>query len=218
MTTLVLLRPHDDSREARAISATRRREHTPNHAQRALVELLRKARAGDDRAWERLHHRFTPMLRGIARSYRLSPTDVDDVVQTTWLRLVDNIGGLRDPAAVPGWLATTARRESLRLLQVPLREYLTDDPDLGGGPTESADPERELLAAELRTVLKRAVATLPHRHRQLMTLLVAQPTLDYQELSTTLTMPIGSIGPIRARSMARLRRHRELHSLCASDC
>jgi RNA polymerase sigma factor (sigma-70 family) len=219
MTTpiVALLRPKD-SQEASSICSTRGRERTPNHAERALVDLLRKARAGDDRAWERLHDRFTPMLRGVARSYRLSPTDVDDIVQTTWLRLFDNIDRLRDPAAVSGWLATTARRECLRLLQVPLREYPTDDPDLGGGHAESADPESELLAAELKAVLERAVATLPNRHRQLMRLLVAQPTMDYQQLSTTLTMPIGSIGPIRARSLARLRRHRELQCLCASDC
>jgi RNA polymerase sigma factor (sigma-70 family) len=215
-SNVIHLRPKH-IREVRSPSATRRREHIPSDAERVLVEILGRARAGDDRAWERLHDRFTPMLRGIARSYRLAPSDVDDVVQTTWLRLFDHIGRLRDPAAVPGWLATTARRECLRLLQVPLREYPTADPDLGAHD-KSADPERELLAVELRAVLERAFATLPRRHRQLMTLLVAQPTMNYQELSRTLKMPIGSIGPIRARSMARLRCHLELRRLCSSDC
>lgn len=215
-STVAPLRPKH-IREVRSTSSNRRREHVPTDAERALVALLHRARSGDDRAWERLHDRFTPTLRGIARSYRLSPSDVDDVVQTTWLRLFDHIDRLRDPAAVPGWLTTTARRECLRLLQFPVREYLTADPDLGGHD-ESADPASELLAAELRAVLQRAVATLPKRHGQLMTLLVAQPTMDYEQLSRTLTMPIGSIGPIRARSMARLRRHRELRGLCSSDC
>jgi RNA polymerase sigma factor (sigma-70 family) len=153
------------------------------------------------------------MVRGIARSYRLSPADVDDVAQTAWLRLFNHIGRLREPAAVAGWLATTTRRECLHVLQVPMREWPTDDPELGDG-SDLADPERELLDAERRTVLGRALATLPARHRELMTLLATQPALDYQQVSKALAMPIGSIGPTRARSLARLQRHAELRSVC----
>jgi RNA polymerase sigma factor (sigma-70 family) len=217
MTTPVAAQfPTEDLRELRSLPADVRRNQPPADDERAVVELLRRARAGDDRAWECLHDRFNPMLLGVARSYRLSANDVDDVVQTTWLRLLHHVARLREPAAVAGWLATTTRRECLRLLQLPLRESLAADPDMGCH-AEYGDPERELLAAEVRAVLARAVATLPERHRQLMSLLVAQPTMDYQEVSTTLTMPIGSIGPIRARSIARLQRHHELRSLRACD-
>lgn len=185
-------------------------------AERALLELVSAARAGDDRAWERLHARFSPMLRGIARSYRLSSSDVDDAVQMAWVRLVTHIARLREPAAIGAWLATTTRRECLRLLQGPVRERVTDDPDLGDGADWSADPEHELLAAERRAALGRALDTLPERHRQLMALLVAQPAMDYQTLSATLGMPRGSIGPIRARSLARLKCHDELRDLSPS--
>jgi RNA polymerase sigma factor (sigma-70 family) len=184
--------------------------------EREVVELVRAACAGDDRAWERLYDRFSPMLRGIARSYRLSPSDVDDVLQNSWLRLFDHIDRIREPTAVAGWLATTTRRECLRLLQLPMRESPTADPD-SGGTSESANPERELLAAERRVILARALATLPERHRKLMTMLVAQPDTDYEQLSTALAMPVGSIGPIRGRSLDRLRRHPELRSFCHSD-
>jgi RNA polymerase sigma factor (sigma-70 family) len=183
--------------------------------EREVVELVRAARAGDDRAWERLYDRFSPMLRGIARSYRLSPSDVDDVLQNSWLRLFDHIDRIREPTAVAGWLATTTRRECLRLLQLPMRESPTADPDAGA--SDSSDPERELLAAERRVILGRALATLPERHRKLMTMLVAQPDTDYEQLSAALAMPVGSIGPIRGRSLARLRRHPELRSFCYSD-
>lgn len=186
---------------------------TAADADRALVELVRAAGAGDDRAWERLHARLDPTLRSIARSYRLSSSDVDDAVQATWVRLVSHIGRLRDPAAVAGWLATTARRECLRLLQSPVRERLTDDPELGDGADVFADPVHELLAAERRVALAGALGTLPSRHRRLMVLLLAHPSMDYDTVSTTLGMPRGSIGPIRRRSIARLRCHPELQSV-----
>lgn len=182
-------------------------------AERALAELVRAAGAGDGRAWERLHARLDPTLRSIARSYRLSPSDVDDAVQATWVQLVSHIGRLRDPAAVAGWLATTTRRECLRLLQAPVRERLTDDPELGDGADAFADPLHELLAAERRVALAGALGTLPRRHRRLMVLLLAQPTMDYDTVSTTLGMPRGSIGPIRKRSIARLRCHPALQSV-----
>ncbi|HTN24794.1 MAG TPA: sigma-70 family RNA polymerase sigma factor [Solirubrobacteraceae bacterium] len=179
----------------------------------ALGALVQAARGGSDRAWERLHERLDPLVRGIARSYRLSPADVDDVAQTTWLRLLSHVDRLHEPAAVAGWLATTSRRECLRVLQVPLREWPTDDPELGDG-RDIADPESELLESERRVVLERALATLPGRHRRLMTLLATEPAMDYQQLSAALRMPIGSIGPTRARSLTRLRRNPELRSVC----
>ncbi|HEV7807952.1 MAG TPA: sigma-70 family RNA polymerase sigma factor [Solirubrobacteraceae bacterium] len=177
------------------------------------MELVTAAGTGDDRAWECLHARFTPMLRRVAGSYRLSSSDVDDVVQTTWTLLVSHISRLRDPAAVPGWLATTARRECLRVLRRATCERVAYEPQLGDRVDLRADPEGDLLAAERRVVLARALDTLPERHRQLMTLLLAQPAMDYETVSTTLRMPRGSIGPTRARSIARLRCHSELRSV-----
>jgi RNA polymerase sigma factor (sigma-70 family) len=212
----VLERPSFDSSTASPTPSPRLRTTRPSGADAAVVELVRAARAGDDHAWERLVDRFSPMLRGIARSYRLSPSDIEDVLQNTWLRLFNHIDRVREPTAIAGWLATTTRRECLRLLQLPTRECPTADPDLGDSG-DSLDPERELLAAERRMVLGRALATLPERHRKLMTLIVAQPDNDYEQLSAILAMPVGSIGPIRARSLARLRRHPELSGFCGGD-
>lgn len=181
----------------------------PRRATASEVINVRALCAYDEVAWTRLIEHVGPMLRGIGRSYRLSPSDVDDVVQTTWLRLHEHIHGIREPSAIVGWLATTARRESLRLLQAQLRESATETlPDGPGG----VEPEIELLAAERRDVVNRALRTLPERHRRLMTMLVSDPTLDYEELSTVLAMPTGSIGSLRARSLARLQRHPELRS------
>jgi RNA polymerase sigma factor (sigma-70 family) len=205
MSTLTATHSPTRSQPARQLSP----DHRPDAALAALVDA---ARAGDDAAWRCLVTRFERRLRDVVRSYRLSAADVDDVLQTTWLRLFSHIGEIREPAAIGGWLATTARRECLRLLQGPVREQLTDDPDLGE-QREQDGPESELLAAERRAVLNRALATLPERHRELMTLLASDAASDYQHISQTLAMPIGSIGPIRARSIARLLRHPELHGI-----
>jgi RNA polymerase sigma factor (sigma-70 family) len=203
MTTLTASVPSNHVRE----------QPRPQEDATGLSELVCAARTGDDRAWDRLHARFVPLLRGVARSYRLAPSDVDDVVQTTWLRLLHSIDRLREPSAIAGWLATTARRECLRVLQGPMRECPSDDPELGDR-CDFADPESELLAAEQRVALGRALAVLPERHRRLMTLLVSEPAMQYQEVSAALAMPIGSIGPIRARSLVRLARHPELRPFC----
>lgn len=179
--------------------------------QRDLESLVPAIRANDNDAWVELIGRFDGTLRMIARSYRLSAADVDDVLQTVWLRLYQRLDGLRDPNAIGGWLATTTRRASLDVLQRHVREQLTDDPEL----LESTDrdrPDTELLAAERNDVLQRALGTLPAHQRRLMVLLATTPT-DYRDISAKLDMPIGSIGPTRARSLDRLSRHRELREL-----
>lgn len=177
-----------------------------------VAALVNAARAGQPEAWTRLIAHFERRLRGVVRPYRLSACDVDDVLQTTWLHLFTHLDRIREPAAVGGWLMTTARRECLRLLQSPLREQLTDDPELCDDRAEDG-PEAALLAAESRAALKRALDTLPERHRRLMTLLASDAQPDYRQIGETLSMPVGSIGPIRARSLARLHRCPELHGM-----
>ena len=172
--------------------------------------LVHAARRGDQLAWTRLHHEFDSMLRIIARSFRLSRHDVDDVVQNTWIKLHRHIDGIREPSALAGWLVTTVRRESLRLLQSHVREIPTEDP-IAGDELHEDGPEVQLLERERHLVLSRALASLPDRHRRMMTLLAGDA--GYEEIGTTLGMPMGSIGPIRSRCLVRLRRHPELRGL-----
>jgi RNA polymerase sigma factor (sigma-70 family) len=181
-----------------------------------LAPLVRAGAGGDPVALERLVVRFDRMLRSVTRSYRLSRWDADDVIQTTWLQFMQHGRALREPAALSGWLVTTARRQSLQLLQRHVRERLMDDPtcDTAG---DHAEPDRELLAAERRDALHRALAELPDRQRDLMRLLVANPVVSYEEVGRQLAMPVGSIGPTRARSLDRLRRTSKLRALQAAN-
>ena len=180
-----------------------------------LQALVDAARSGDNLAWAQLVTRFDRMLRSIARSYRLSPQDTDDAVQSTWIKLYEHLDAIRDSAAIAGWLATTVRREALRHLQAHVREQLTDT--LEHTTTDHRDtPEHALLQHEQTRILHHALSTLPERQRRLMTLIATDSTTDYQQISSTLDMPIGSIGPIRARSIARLQHHHELRDFAAT--
>jgi RNA polymerase sigma factor (sigma-70 family) len=138
--------------------------------ERQLDVLVRAARAGDPNAWRRLVQRFDGMLRRLAHSYRLTPSDVDDVVQQTWLVLFEAIDQIREPAAIGAWLATTLRRIALRHIQIHVREQLTDDPRLGD-TSDGEHPEARLLALERHVALTSALSSLPERHRDLLRIL-----------------------------------------------
>jgi len=180
-----------------------------------LAALVRAGAAGDPIALTRLVARFDRTLRGVVRHYRLSSWDTDDVIQSAWLQFIQHGRDLREPAAVSGWLVTTARRESLRVLQRHVREDLSDDPTRGERSGDAA-LDHKLIAAERRMVLHRALSELPERQRDLMRLLTTNPDLSYEEVARQLSMPIGSIGPTRGRSLDRLRRSSELQALHAA--
>ncbi len=181
-----------------------------------VVTPVRPGGARENAAWMRLIARHDRTLRTIARSYRIGAADVDDVVQVTWTRLYEHADRIRDPSAVAAWLATTVRREAMRVLQRTVREQ-----PLGAAPAELSDdtnrPETVVLAAEERAILGRAVAGLPGRQRDLLSLLAIRPDGDYAEISRTLEMPVGSIGPIRARAFSRLARNPALRGLQVLD-
>jgi RNA polymerase sigma factor (sigma-70 family) len=171
-----------------------------------LAALVAAAAGGDPQAWAALVRRYDAKLRSVARSFRLSASDVDDVVQTAWIKLFEHIHEIRNPDALPGWLKTTVRRNALATLQRPVSEVLSDDPGLGDG-VDADGPEALLLAAQRRSALLDALRILPERHRALMMTLATEPDIEYAEISEQLSIPRGSIGPIRARALDRLARH-----------
>lgn len=170
------------------------------------AELVRRAAGGDRDAWTELVDAYAGMIFSIARSHRLGDADATDVSQTTWLRLVENIERINDPSRVGAWLATTARRESLRVIGVSARQVPTgEDGDLEPRVRTDEDLDAALLAAERDTRVQAALAQLPPRCATMLLLLTGADAISYQELSERLNMPIGSIGPTRARALQKLR-------------
>ena len=178
-------------------------------------ELVDRAKGGDSEAWDELVERYAPLLWSVCRKHRLSRADADDVAQSVWLRLVDQLDRLRDSAALPGWLATTARRECLRVLYTAhgphAAMYARDVETL---PDERAGlAEQGLLAAERQAALREAFAQLPPNGQQLISLLIADPPLPYADISAKLGIPVGSIGPNRSRYLSKMRRHPAIAAL-----
>ncbi|HEX2698740.1 MAG TPA: sigma-70 family RNA polymerase sigma factor [Acidimicrobiales bacterium] len=171
--------------------------------------LVTAAADGDQAAWDALVKRFSGLVWSIARSHRLSQADAADVSQTAWLRLVENLGRLRDPDRVGAWLATTSRNECLRIIRLSGRMVPTDldaDTDLGAGDAQVAPLDAALLAGERDSELWRAFAGISERCQGLLRLLIADPAPSYEEVGAILDMPVGSIGPTRARCLEHLRR------------
>jgi RNA polymerase sigma factor (sigma-70 family) len=173
----------------------------------ATGALLAQAAAGDERAWNALVAQHTRLLWSVARSYRLDQADAADVVQTTWLRLLEHLSRIEDPTRLVGWLVTTARRECLRVLRRSGRERLIVDEDAALDlPDDDAEPvEAQLITNERNATLWRAFRRLPERCQRLLRIAVAMPQA-YDEVSAALNMPVGSIGPTRARCLVQLRK------------
>jgi RNA polymerase sigma factor (sigma-70 family) len=170
-----------------------------------LSAQVRAAQRGNECAWTQLVMTWSPMLRRVAKGYRLSIHDVDDVVQITWLQAYRKLGTLKAPEALPGWLATIARRGALEKLQRGTREVITEEPP---EPARSHHPSVEdtLIESEREIALHGAIVRLPRHQRLLLSAMLARPCEDYRSIAARLRVPIGSIGPTRARSVARLQR------------
>jgi RNA polymerase sigma factor (sigma-70 family) len=174
----------------------------------SVIALVARVGDGDQEAWDELVERYAPLVWSICVRYRLSRQDIDDVGQSVWLLLIEQIGRLREPAALPGWLATTTRRECLRVLRAGRRyghEGLPPDDQMPPDPSATMI-EQEVIVAERNAALRGAFAELPQPCRELLTLLMSDPAPAYAEISARLGMAIGSIGPTRARCLDRLRR------------
>jgi RNA polymerase sigma factor (sigma-70 family) len=184
-----------------ALSSERQKDH------REPAELVRDASRGDAGAWSALVDRFAPLVWSIARGYRLSDQDAADVSQSTWVRLAEHIDRVREPERVGAWLATTAGRESLAVIKRRQRQFPLEDAALAEAlDNDFSDPPAEstLRAAESSELWK-AFAKLPPRSQLLLRLLFADPQPSYQEIAAVTGMPIGSIGPTRARCLQELR-------------
>ena len=173
-----------------------------------VITLVARASAGDQTAWDGIIERYAPLVWKIGLRYRLSPEDIADVGQKVWLLLVEKIGSLREPAALPGWLAKTTQRECLHILREARRHDHAELPPEDQMPTDTDTGmiEEEILVAERNAALRAALAELPRGCRELLSMMICDPPCKYEDISATLGLKIGSIGPLRARCLDRLRR------------
>jgi len=170
----------------------------------ATATLLARAGQGDQRAWNELVDEHSRLLWSVARSFRLDAADANDVVQTTWLRLLEHLDRIEDPTRLIGWLVTTARREAMRVLRRSGRERPVIEDTVLDRPDDGPPVDAALLQDERNRALWEAFARLGEKCRQLLRVAVTHPQA-YEEISEALGMPVGSIGPTRRRCLTQLR-------------
>src|ERR1700734_1590845 len=139
----------------------------------SVVALVARAAGSDQDAWNELVERYAPLVWTICTRYRLSSHDIEDVGQNVWLLLVEQLGKLREPAALPGWLATTTSRECLRVVTAAQRlgTRLDDTPEF----VDDVVIDEEMLRAERDGALRAAFAELPPPRPPPLAMLFSDP-------------------------------------------
>lgn len=182
----------------------------------SVADLVLRARSGDQHAWNGIVDRFAPLVWTVCRRYGLTGVDADDACQSTWLRLIEHLPALREPAALPGWLVTTTKRECLAVLRAKnariRREHFVDT-ELAEPQATEVHAEEVLLAHERYSALRAAFRQLPDQCRRLLELLLQDPPPSYAEVGRRLNVPVGGLGPTRARCLDKLRRTEPLATL-----
>lgn len=176
--------------------------------------IVSAAADGDAAAWKALVDRFSGLVWSVTRGYRLNFADAADVFQTVWLRLAEHLNRIENREHVGAWLATTAKRESLRVARGSARVVPTEDTSLlGYGNPDDNSPEQVVLDLEQAVIddrraelVWRAFRELSERCQTLLRILMATPPPNYADVAAALDMPVGSIGPTRARCLQQLRR------------
>jgi RNA polymerase sigma factor (sigma-70 family) len=181
--------------------------------------MVAAAAGGDEAAWQALVTRYSGLVWSVVRAFRLDGPDAADAFQTTWLRLAEHIAKITEPDRLGAWLATVARRECLQIIKASARSVTTGDMTTFDIMRQNRDLEAQedptaevILAAEQEqqdaaraAALWDAFDRLSGRCRELLRVLIASPPPSYGEVAAALDMPIGSIGPTRARCLQQLR-------------
>jgi RNA polymerase sigma factor (sigma-70 family) len=149
---------------------------------------------------------MTPVLWHAVRAYRLDPAAREDLVQETWTTFMRCHESISDPQAVASWLLVTARRSAARTAGRARRWVATDDETLGRSLPDEASAEQVAVLDDQTARLWAVVRTLDERCQRLLRVVAFQERPDYASLTEELHMPVGSIGPTRARCLAKVRR------------
>ena len=170
----------------------------------SVIALVTRAANSDQDAWNEIIERYAPLVWSICQRNQLSRAEASDVSQNVWLRLADQLHTLRDPATVPGWLASITQRECCQSVRGARQAHDFDRvPGAGDIPSQAGVVEQELFSAELHAALREAFSQLPPSCQQLLAQLIQDPRAPHAQTG----IPAGSAGPNHRQCLDRLRRH-----------
>jgi len=187
--------------------------YVPTDATDSVADLFQRIGDGDPAAWDEILRRYGKLVSTTVQPFRLQEADALDAMQMTWLRLAENATRVQFPERLGGWLATTARRECLRILrQAKLRPHLTDmAPETVADP--STGPEQRAIDANTTRTLRKLIDELSPRQRTLLRMLFTNNPCSYAKAARIAGIPLGGIGPTRARALRQLRDRLNEHEL-----
>jgi RNA polymerase sigma factor (sigma-70 family) len=184
--------------------------YVTDYKQLSDADLIMACKKGEEEAWDALVGRYERLVYTIPYRYGLTPTEVSDVFQSVWLALLRSLKSLRQPDRIAAWLVTTTRREcwERRRGDSYKKEFTSDlDSQLIKTRSDEPSPDEVVSTFERHEALKQAMEHLEPRCRRLIQLLYFDPSIpSYADVSEMLSMPIGSIGPMRARCLKKLRK------------
>jgi RNA polymerase sigma-70 factor, ECF subfamily len=190
--------------------------------------LLGALRSGDEQAFATLVARHHASLKRVARVYVSTDAVAEDVVQETWLAVIDGIDRFEGRSTVRTWLfhilTNRARTKGVRERRsVPFASLASAGPDQpavdadrfrGPGDTWAGhwaipprpweDPERRLCSLEAREHIRAAIAGLPEIQQAVLTLRDVEG-LDSDEVCALLDLTPGNQRVILHRARSRVR-------------
>lgn len=167
--------------------------------------LVKACRGGDASAWETLIRRYQRLIYSVPVAHRMRPEQADEIFQRVAVKLFEKLDQLKRSESLPAWLMTTARREC-QAYRTKERRWVSEEE--APTPTEEApDMAAALDAVRSEDVLARAFEELDGPCRRLLAALyLEEPAPSYQQIAERLGRPVGSLGPTRARCLAKLRK------------
>lgn len=174
-------------------------------------DLILACREGQTRAWRRLLSKYERIVFSIPLRYGLSREDAADVSQLTFTSLIKSMDRLREDSNLGAWLSTVARRHTWRMRSRDRRERASeffDETELLENALHLGRSDVDSIEHwELAEWLDAGLSELGGSCRDLLLALYFHPEQSsYAEVAARLNVPIGSIGPTRARCLKRLRR------------
>jgi RNA polymerase sigma factor (sigma-70 family) len=171
----------------------------------AAATAFTRWRDGDSGGLDDLVRLLSPVLWQVVRATGLDRERAEDVVQTTWIALVDHADSITSPQGIAAWLCTSARREAWRAGRQATRERPVEDQVLAHGLPDQESPEHQVILDDEAELVRQCLGRLPERCQKLLRIVAAGPRPNYTEVAQTLGMPVGSIGPTRGRCLDKLR-------------
>lgn len=172
-------------------------------------ELLQACRQGRHNAWRQLLDKYQRLVYSIPLNYGLSADDADDIAQITFTIFLRSLDSLDDDSRLGAWLATVARRHTWRVIEKRRRESVGKWEDVSERMAYLPDEagQRPMERWELVEWLHTGYAKLGKRCQQLLQLLYfSDEESSYADAAQELNMPVGSVGPTRARCLEKLKK------------